>query len=44
MKQESQRYGLVVRFELLDDHEDDFDSLTGETLVSTRSSEPGALA
>lgn len=38
------RYGLVVRFEVLDGHEQDFDSLIEDALVGLRSSEPGTLA
>jgi quinol monooxygenase YgiN len=38
------RFGLVVRFELIEGHEEDFDVLTAETLASIRSSEPGTLA
>lgn len=37
-------YGLVVRFELRDGHEDAFDALTSETLASIRLAEPGTLA
>jgi quinol monooxygenase YgiN len=36
-------YGLVVRFELLDGHEQDFDALAAETLRCVRSAEPGTL-
>jgi quinol monooxygenase YgiN len=34
-------YGLVVRFELLEGHEDAFDALAEETTAAIRSSEPG---
>lgn len=36
-------FGLVVRFELLDGHEEAFDTLTAETVASIRASEPGTL-
>lgn len=35
--------GLVVRFELLDGHEETFDALTAETVATIRTSEPGTL-
>lgn len=37
-------YGLVVRFELRDGHEDAFDALTAETLALIRAAEPATLA
>jgi len=43
MEQKSDRYGLVVRFEVLDGHEDSFDALTAETLDAIRREEPGTL-
>jgi quinol monooxygenase YgiN len=36
-------YGLVVRFDLLDGHEDAFDALTAETLRAIRAEEPDTL-
>lgn len=36
-------FGLVVRFELCDGHEDAFDALTTETVESIKASEPGTL-
>lgn len=36
-------YGLVVRFELIEDHEDAFDALVAETLERIGSDEPGTL-
>ena len=36
-------FGLVVRFELLDGHEEAFDALTAETVASIRATEPGTL-
>lgn len=36
-------FGLVVRFELLDGHEEAFDSLTAEIVASIRATEPGTL-
>ena len=36
-------FGLVVRFELLDGHEEAFDALTAETVASIRAAEPGTL-
>ena len=36
-------FGLVVRFELRDGHEDAFDALTTETVASIKASEPGTL-
>jgi quinol monooxygenase YgiN len=43
MEQGSGIYGLVVRFELLDDHEGAFDALTAETVALIRIKEPGTL-
>ena len=37
------RFGLVVRFELLEGHGEAFDALTAETLASVRADEPGTL-
>ena len=37
------RFGLVVRFELLEGHAEAFDALTAETLASVRAEEPGTL-
>ncbi|MGH9170833.1 MAG: putative quinol monooxygenase [Acidimicrobiales bacterium] len=37
------RFGLVVRFELLEGHAEAFDALTAETLASVRANEPGTL-
>jgi quinol monooxygenase YgiN len=37
------RFGLVVRFELLEGHGEAFDALTAETLASVRANEPGTL-
>ena len=37
------RFGLVVRFELLQGHGEAFDELTAETLASVRANEPGTL-
>ncbi|MGH9103126.1 MAG: putative quinol monooxygenase [Acidimicrobiales bacterium] len=39
-----ERYGLVVRFELLDGHERAFDGLVAETVEEVRAEEPGTLA
>jgi quinol monooxygenase YgiN len=36
-------YGLVVRFDVLDGHEEAFDALTAETLRVIRAEEPGTL-
>lgn len=36
-------YGLVVRMELLEGHENDFDALVSETLGAVKRSEPGTL-
>lgn len=44
MEQSSDPYGLVVRFELLDGHEDAFDALTAETVTAIRAEEPATLA
>lgn len=43
MEQGSGLYGLVVRFELLDGHEDAFDALVAETLALIRAEEPGTV-
>ena len=44
MEQDANRYGLIVRFELLDGHEEAFDALTAETLTAIRAAEPGTLS
>lgn len=44
MEHESDRYGLIVRFELLDGHEEAFDALTAETVATIRAAEPGTLS
>jgi quinol monooxygenase YgiN len=44
MGSESDRYGLVVRFELLEGHEEVFDTLTAETVARIRAEEPGTLS
>lgn len=44
MGEESDRYGLVVRFELLDGHDEAFDALTAETVAMIRAEEPGTLS
>lgn len=44
MGQDTNRYGLIVRFELLDGHEEAFDVLTAETLATIRAEEPGTLS
>jgi quinol monooxygenase YgiN len=36
-------FGLVVRFELLEGHEEAFDGLVAETLPEIRSKEPGTV-
>jgi len=36
-------YGLVVRFDVLDGHEDALDALVAETVEQIRSTEPGTL-
>lgn len=36
-------FGLVVRFELVPGHEEDFDALTARTLAEIRRHEPGTL-
>jgi len=36
-------YGLIVRFEVLDGHQEDFDGLTAETVAAIRVSEPGTM-
>ncbi|HZQ78109.1 MAG TPA: antibiotic biosynthesis monooxygenase [Acidimicrobiia bacterium] len=41
---EDRRYGLVVRFEVLDGHEEAFDTLTAETVAEIEAQEPGTLA
>jgi quinol monooxygenase YgiN len=41
--EEESAYGLVVRFELLDSHEEAFDALTAETLAAIRTAEAGTL-
>jgi quinol monooxygenase YgiN len=43
MSAETDFYGLVVRFELLDGHGDAFDQLTTETVERIKSKEPGTL-
>ena len=40
---EDRRYGLVVRFEVLDGHEEAFDALTAETVAEIEAQEPGTL-
>lgn len=40
MEHGSDLYGLVVRFELLDGHEDAFDALAAETVALIRTEEP----
>ena len=37
-------FGLVVRFDLRDGHEEAFDALVAETIERIRSEEPGTLA
>lgn len=43
MEQCSGLYGLVVRFDLLDGHENAFDALTADTVALIRTEEPGTL-
>jgi quinol monooxygenase YgiN len=43
MGQEDNRYGLIVRFDLLDGHEKAFDALTAETVGTIRAEESGTL-
>jgi quinol monooxygenase YgiN len=44
MGQETDRYGLVVRFELLDSHDEAFDAPMAETVARIRAEEPGTLS
>jgi len=44
MGRETNRYGLIVRFDLLDGHEEAFDALTAETVATIGAGEPGTLA